>query len=44
MTTLLDPKIIRAAGKPPPATFETDAPASPPETDDVEEEEDKEKG
>jgi hypothetical protein len=40
MTTLLDPEIIRASGKPPPNTYEGDAPA--PETDEAEEgEEDK---
>ena len=39
MTTLLDPEIIRASGKPPPNTFEGDAPAPATETDEVEDEE-----
>ena len=38
MTTLLDPEIIRASGKPPPTTFEGDKPASP-EADEAENEE-----
>ena len=37
MTTLLEPTIVRAGGKPPPNTFEGDAPR--PETDEAEEEE-----
>jgi hypothetical protein len=40
MTTLLDPEIIRASGKPPPNTFEGDAPAPEiGETDQAEDEE-----
>ncbi len=35
MTTLLEPTTVRGSGKPPPNTFETDAPA---ETDEAEEE------
>jgi hypothetical protein len=35
MTTLLEPQIIRAAGKPPPLTFEGDSPA--PEVSEVDE-------
>ncbi len=40
MTTLLDPEIIRAGGKPPPNTYEGDAPK--PETDEAEEGEEEE--
>jgi hypothetical protein len=36
MTTLLDPEIIRGAGKPPPNTFEGDAPAPEGESDEAE--------
>jgi hypothetical protein len=39
MTTLLEPEIIRAAGKPPPGAFEGDAPAPEGETDESEEKE-----
>jgi hypothetical protein len=37
MTTLLEPEIIRAAGKPPPGAVEEDAPAPEGETDEAEE-------
>jgi hypothetical protein len=37
MTTLLEPEIIRAGGKPPPNPFEGDAPAPAPETEEAEE-------